>query len=275
MIFLHGTTDKLEIVRSSAATIDCVSSFVDASNTTGDTVALNNEPHAFSSAATSDLVSVLGNSANARNVKQITIRNKDVALSVDVTVQLNVSSTVYELHKATLMPGDMLEYIEGIGFFTVTSASLLDVMRYVTSNSVHVTAATFADVTGLGGIPVKAGHRYTFDCKLAAITNATTTGAQFGIGGVAMTDMIAMGRSTLLGSPTAASTNTTGVVTAIDTAVMAQTTGAATNQPHEMSGSFQPSVDGNFAIRATSEVTVAAGLTILKGSWCHVRESNN
>jgi len=67
----------------------------------------------------------------------------------------------------------------------------------------------------------------------------------------------------------------TGVATAVNTAAVVQTTGAATNQPHEMSGSFQPSADGTFEIRATSEVTVAAGLTVLKGSWAHIRETDN
>jgi hypothetical protein len=56
---------------------------------------------------------------------------------------------------------------------------------------------------------------------------------------------------------------------------MAQTTGAATEQPHEMAGYFQPSANGTFAIRATSEVTVANGLIVRLGSWAMVREMDN
>jgi hypothetical protein len=56
---------------------------------------------------------------------------------------------------------------------------------------------------------------------------------------------------------------------------MAQTTGAAVNQPHEMFGGFTPSASGTFAIRATSETTTAAGLTVLKGSWARVTQTAN
>jgi hypothetical protein len=264
------TTDKLQLVTSSAATVDVHASFADLS---GSTVTPGKQNTATSSAATTDIVAAPAGST-VRNVKTLHIRNKDASLDVDVTIVFDANGTDYELHKATVGTGQSLEYIEGIGFFLIQATAKLDKMLYVTANSVHATAATFAVITGLT-TPVISGKRYVFNCGLAAITAATTTGAQFGIGGVAMTDMVAMGRSVLLGSPTAASTNTTGVVTAINTAVMAQTTGAATNQPHEMSGSFQPSADGTFEIRATSETTTANGLTILKGSWAHIRETDN
>lgn len=270
MLNLVLTTDKLQAITSTAATVDVHGSFTDIS---GNVITFGKQNTALASAATTDIVAS-PQSGIVRNVNTLHFRNKDASLSVDVTVQFNANGTLFELHKATLATGQSLEYIQGIGFFLIQSTAKLNKMLYVTANSVHATAATFAVITGLT-TPVLSGKRYIFNCHLAAITNATTTGAQFGIGGVAMTDMVAMGRSVLLGSPTAASTNTTGVVTAVNTAVMAQTTGAATNQPHEMSGSFQPSADGTFEIRATSEVTVANGLTVLKGSWAHIRETDN
>lgn len=270
MLNLVLTTDKLQIITSSAATIDVHASFADLS---GSTVTPGKQNTALSSAATTDVVAAPA-SSTVRNVKTLHLRNKDASLSCDVTVQFNANATLYELAKYTLAPGQMLQYIEGIGFFLVQQTAKLNKMLYVTANSVHATAATFAVITGLS-TPVISGRRYSFLVCLAAITNATTTGAQFGIGGVAATDMVAAGYSTLLGSPTASATITSGVVTAVNTAVMAQTTGAAVNQPHVFWGSIQPSADGTLEIRATSEVTVAAGLTVLKGSWAHIRETDN
>ncbi len=271
MLNLVLTTDKLQLGTSSAATLDVHASFADLS---GSSVTPGKQNTAIAAAAAGTDIVASPASSTYRNIKTLHIRNKDGSLSCDVTVIYNANGTTFELHKVTLATGQSLEYIEGIGFFLIQSAAKLDKMLYVTANSVHATAATFAVITGLS-TPVLSGHRYAFYCALAAITAATTTGAQFGIGGVAMTDMVAFGRSVLLGSPTAASTNTTGVVTTINTAVMAQTTGAATNQPHEMAGSFQPSADGTFEIRATSETTTANGLTVLKGSWALIRETDN
>lgn len=270
MLNLVLTTDKLSLITSAAATVDVHASFADLS---GATVTPGKQNTAITTATTTDIVAAPG-ASTVRNVKTLHFRNKHASLATDVTVQYNANGTLYELHKVTLATGAALEYIEGIGFFLIDAAAKLNKMLYVTANSVHATAATFAVITGLS-TPVLSGRRYTFLCQLAAITNATTTGAQFGIGGVAMTEMLAMGQSVLLGSPTASATITTGVVTAVNTAVMAQTTGAATNQPHYMSGYFQPSADGTVEIRATAEVTVASALTVLKGSWAMIRETDN
>lgn len=268
----NSATDKLSLTRTSAAVLDVVVSFTDLNTSTG-VVTPDNQKANFNTAATGDICATPG-ANTVRRAQEILITNKDASLSCDVNVNLDANGTLYVMPKFTLSPGMALEYIEGIGFFTIGPSALLDKVLYVTANSVHATAATFAAITGLS-TPVLAGKRYAFQCMLAAITNATTTGAQFGVGGVAMTDMVAAGYSTLLGSPTASATITSGVVTAVDTAVMAQTTGAAVNQPHIFWGSFQPSADGTFSIKATSEVSVAAGLTVLKGSWCWIRQTDN
>ena len=270
-LYLFGTTDKFSLITSAAATIDVYASFVDW--LAGAVTPGSPQVTAITTATTTDIVAAPA-ASTCREVKYMHIRNKGATVASDVTVQLNRSAVLTEIHKVTLNPGEELEWTEATGWFTFAPAPKLDLCKYVTANSVHATAATFADVTGLT-FPVISGRNYAFEVCMAAITNATTTGAQFGIGGVAMTYMVAAGISTLLGSPTASATITTGVVTTIDTAVMAQTTGAAVNQPHLMWGGFTPSASGTFAIRATSEVTVSAGLTILKGSWAWVRETNN
>jgi hypothetical protein len=268
MLNLVLTTDKLQLSTSSAATVDVHASFIDLSGTT---ITPGKQNTAIAGIATTDIVAAP--SSGTRNVKTLHIRNKDASLSVNVIVIFDANGTDYELHGATIAPGQSLEYVEGIGFFLIQSTAKLNKMLYVTSNSVHATAATFAVITGLS-TPVLSGKKYAIECALFHISNATTTGAQFGFGGVAMTAMIGGAISTVTNSPTAA-TMSTGVATAVNTAFVVQTTGAAANAPTWVAGWIQPSADGTFEMRATSEVTVANGLTVLKGSWMHIRETDN
>jgi hypothetical protein len=61
-----------------------------------------------------------------------------------------------------------------------------------------------------------------------------------------------------------------GVTTAHDSAITAQTTGSTSSRLAIIAGYIQPSADGTFSMRATSEVTVANGLTVFAGSWLRV-----
>jgi hypothetical protein len=271
MLLLELTTDKLSIITSSAATIDVHVSY--SINTAG-VITFAKQNTAISSATTTDVLGV-PSASTVRNMNLINIRNKDASLACDVTVQYNANGTLYELFKTTLQPGGVLTSAEGVHWFPYQAVPSLDMTKYVTADSVHATAATFADITGLT-FPVIAGRNYAYHAWLIAITNATTTGAQFGIGGVAMTYMDLAGVSPLLaGTGATAGTYTQGRATAINTAFAVQTTGEVTNQLHWMAGGFTPSASGTFAIRATSEVSVAAGLTVRKGSWARVTQTAN
>lgn len=264
-------TDKLQIITSSAATIDVHASWADLLS---GAVTPGRTNTALSSAATTDVVATPA-ASTTRNVKTLHIRNKDASLACDVTVVYNQNGTAFQLHKVTLNTGDTLEYVEGVGFFVITSAAKLDAKLRVANDVVFATAATFADITGLT-CPVISGKQYVFEAYLFHIANATTTGAQFGIGGVTMTAMRINEVDVILGSLTAATmgSNTTDV-TAVNTAAIAETTGAATVVVAQLYGWFNPSASGTFAIRGTSEVTVAAGLTIKQGSWARVWETDN
>jgi hypothetical protein len=274
MLLLTATTDKIQLVTSAAVTVDVHASFMDSTN--GDPPAVKGSTSgrqntAVSTATTTDIVAAPA-SSTLRNVKTLHIRNKHASSSVDVTVIYDQNGTDYEIHKATLLAGDLLEYVEGIGFFTVTSTTKLDVRLRVPSDSVHATAATFADVTGLT-YPVLTGKHYNFECHLYHISNATTTGAQFGINGPSMTALLLSTIDTVTGSVTA-SAHSAGSVSALNTAATAQTTGSAAITMAILSGWINPSADGTFAIRATSEVSVAAGLTVKAGSWLRLWEPN-
>jgi hypothetical protein len=271
-MIITSTTDTLELVTSAAADIDVLACYIDADSTNGDTVGIGNDPTPITTATTTTIVAAPG-SGKARKVTHLTVRNKDSSDPTDVTVQLDVSTTNYELHKVTLAPGETLEYIEGVGFFTLGSEALFDETRRVTADSTHPTQASFTGITGLS-FAVLSGRNYIFDAALLHIANATTNGSNFGIGGVAMTYVIGGAISTVTNSVTAAAMST-GVITAVDTGVVVQTTGAAANAPTRFWGQFTPSASGTFQIRATPEVSNAAGLIVKQGSWARVCETTN
>jgi hypothetical protein len=117
-IVLAAITDKLELVTSAASSVDVNVTYVDVSNATGLTSGIaKKHDTAISIAATTDILAPSA-AGTPRNVKQIIIRNKDALLSNDVTLRLSRNATVSELRKQTLLPGETLVYIEGLGFTT-------------------------------------------------------------------------------------------------------------------------------------------------------------
>lgn len=267
MIHLLGTTDKLQLITSSAANIDVVASYFDAVASGLTSPIGGRQATTIAAAATTDIVATPAASA-IRNVKSLFIRNRHASLSCDVTVIVNISATLYELHKATLRASEALEYIEGLGFFTLAPGRLDRRLR-VASDVVNATTA-FADVTGLT-CPVQNGKTYNFEAHLIHVNNATTTGSQFGINGPSLSNVHVATIDTVTPSVTGAALSA-GAATAVNTAATAQTTGSTTNRLGILSGVFTAGADGTFAIRCASEVAVAAGLTVRAGSWCHLWE---
>ncbi len=273
MLILAATTDKLQAITSAAVTVDVHCSWIDVTAATGAPTDLDRTNTAITTATTTDIVAAPAAGTTSRVVKHINVRNKHATSSVDVTVQFNQNATLFELHKVTLLAGEVLEYQEGIGWFTLeTPVAKLDQNLVVTADVVNATTS-FADVTGLT-VPVLAGKTYLVEAMLIHVNNATTTGSRFGFNGPAMTYVIASTIDTVTPSVTA-SAHSAGAVTALETAITAQTTGSIANRSALINGSITPSADGTFAMRCSSEVAVAAGLTVRRGSWLKIREADN
>src|SRR5262247_737501 len=117
MILLADTNDKLQLVTSAAATVDVVCSYAEYS-TSFALNGLGKQLTAITTATTTDILAAPG-ASTIRNLKQMTVRNKDASVSVDVTLVFDDNGTDYEIHKATLAPGYMLEFVEGVGFFVI------------------------------------------------------------------------------------------------------------------------------------------------------------
>lgn len=271
MLLLLATTDTIEIITSAAATVDVVSSVQDKTTSSG-VIASASVRKAITTATTTAACVTAPASGVERNVVEMSIRNKHASLATDVTVHLNANSTLYQIIKVTLNAGETLEYIEGVGWFTIANTAALDRRLVAVSDVTFATAATWGDITGLT-CPLLSGKNYNFIANLYHINNATTTGSQFGVNiGAAPTSLQIATIDTVTASATA-SVHSAGATATRDTAASVQTTGSAAITMAILSGWIKPSADGIFAVRATSEVTVANGLIVKAGSWCRIWEA--
>jgi hypothetical protein len=272
----NAGTDKLQVITGvGSSSIQCHVSWVDLPTGVSPTPVPGRTNTAISTATTTDVCATPAASTN-RNVKTIHIYNDHATVSQDVTIQYNANATLVPLFKATIAPGECIEYIEGVGFFVIRATTKLDAKLRVGSDVTNATTS-FADITGLT-CPVISGRHYAFEAHLYHIENASTTGAQFGIGGVTMTGMRIQEIGSVIPSVTASTMQTnTADVTAINTAAIVATASATTPSVNIaiLSGWFNPSQTGTFAIRCASEVAVASGLIVKQGSWARVWECDN
>lgn len=122
MILLSATTDKLQVITSAAGDVDVIASYLDRDQSTFSVGLADRQLTTVTTAATTDVVGAPG-AGKTRNVKQLTIRNTHASVANDITVQFNANATLYELHKVTLQPGEMLEFVEGVGFVLLAASN--------------------------------------------------------------------------------------------------------------------------------------------------------
>lgn len=278
-----ATTDIVRAVTGSAADVEAVVEYIEYSAAsppvvqTGSPVSVVN-----SSITTAATTTVLAGSATLkRAIKGMHFFNRS-ATSTTLLVERFDNTNNNGLAFCTLLQNEALVFTEA-GIWVHYDANgaayapntRFDVKVYVASDVTNATTA-FADVTGLT-VALKSGKKYAFDAQLFHQTNATTTGANFGINiGAAPTAMILGGSGQITSSVTAAAWGASPAVTARDTAAVVETTGpGASTFLHNLTGFIQPSADGTFAIRCASEVAVAGGLVVKAGSWLRIWELDN
>lgn len=118
MLLLTTTSDKIQVISGSTLAIAVHASFVDVS---GGTVTPGRTNTAISTATTTDVVAAPGASTQ-RNVKFLSIRNKDASASEAITVQHTDGTTVAELFKVTLKAGYELQFNDGLGFIIMDAS---------------------------------------------------------------------------------------------------------------------------------------------------------
>ncbi len=277
MLLLTSASSIIRATTGSAADVEVHASCMDHLSGTVTPVV---PPNQSITTATTTTVVTAPAASTQRNIKYLSFFNNHASQSCLLTVEHYDGTTYTVLTKYTLLAGESCELLDTgeWKYYDATGAikpatTKLDVWLRVTADSVHATAATLAAITGLSQAVIS-GRKYAFEAHLFHISNATTTGAQFAVGGVAMTLLVVGSISTVTNSVTAAAFSA-GSATAVDTIIAAQTTGSANVAPTIVSGYFQPSADGTFSVKATSEVTVGSGLTVKAGSWLHIRETDN
>lgn len=114
-MLLVSTSDKIQVITGTAVTTDVHASYMDADNSTTPVITPGRKNTAISTATTTDVVSAPA-SSHQINVKYMTVRNTHASSSVDITVQHTDGTTTVTMHKVTLLPGGVLQYVEGLGF---------------------------------------------------------------------------------------------------------------------------------------------------------------
>ena len=270
MLMLTATTDSIAVTTSngSAYDVDIVSTFIDRVTSTGAIGAAQRELENMASATTVDIVEEPA-SDTTRKVKFINIRNAHATSAVDVLVQLDANGTFYELHKATLLAGEALIYLEKVGFFKLCDTTRAERILITASDQTISSNAAFVDITGLT-CPMKSGVQYGVQAWINHNQTATTNGARFAYNiGAAPTAALFGNIDTVTGN-VAGSTHSSGTTATRDTAFTAQTTGATAIVPCLIGGHITPSADGTFALRVNEEENTASGLVVKAGSWMRV-----
>jgi len=181
MLLLAATTDKLQLVTSAAVTVDVHASFVD--RDTSNVITPGKQNTAITTATTTDIVAAPA-ANTVRNIQTLTIRNRGAAAQ-DVTVVFDQNGTDYELHKATLLAGQALIWLDGVGFVVIGACP---VPRNQSTADQAVGASTTAALTGsalaLAGVAIGTRLRWLIGMtKTAAGTAAMSFDVRFGTNG--------------------------------------------------------------------------------------------
>lgn len=149
MIILKATTESLQLVTSSAAALDYSISFVDITTTTFSPSSAEGK---ITSATTTSAVAAPAASTQ-RQVKLITVSNRDAVLTDAVYLQKLISATSYVVTPTTtLLPGETLQYMDGMGWVYYSSTGSVKAQQTAagTTNQVQYNSAgTLAGSAGL------------------------------------------------------------------------------------------------------------------------------
>ncbi len=219
MLLLTATTDKFQLVTSSAAQVDVHASYMDLNGTT---VTPGRQNTSISSATTTDIVASPG-ASTTRNVKELLLHNCSTTTANTVSLLFNQNATVYDFVDKTLRPGETYAYTEGAGWVLLTGGSP-PAPNYSTAGQTANAADTYITGSVIAlptGVTLKAGTllRWRFAAtKTAAGTATPIWSIRFGSGVIGDT-----ARHTLTGVAQTAAADTAYV----DVQVIVRSVGAS------------------------------------------------
>jgi hypothetical protein len=179
MILLKATTETLQIVSSSTASIDYSISFADITTTTF-TPSTNEGKIA---AATTTTIVVAPASSTQRQIKLITVSNTDAALSAAVYIQKLITATTYKLTPTlTLLAGETIQYLDGSGWAYYSATGAIKASQTAAGSNTQVQYNNNGVAAGSAGL--------TFDATNAILSLASAN-AVLNIGSSGITTPIA------------------------------------------------------------------------------------
>lgn len=260
MLILADNGDSLDVVLSVAADIDVHASWV---NNNSGTITAGKENSSITASATI----VSAPASGFTNVKTVNIRNKDTTDATDVTVRhVDSGGTTVELAKVTLQPGDLLQYVEGLGWDYIPVQTPADVVyRKLTADVSAFTTTTLGDVSGMA-LPVLSGYYYAFEFHLIHQAAATTTGLKLTVTVPAVTQFAAV----VFGAVSTAADGTANIYyghinSSGDAVVTTGTPGTGADHLTVVKGAIVPAANGNVQLQGASEVA-ASNITLQQGS---------
>lgn len=187
MLILAHVSDVADVITTQATNVDVASAYVDLTLSTQ--VATPGRKNTAITTATTTTVVAAPASGDVRNIKYLSIRNKDAAVTNVVTVRSvdTTNSVTAEHKKISLGPGEELVYDDGLWFVydntgAVKGSSAVTTspttVRCLTADQSNSTT-TPTEVTGLS-LPVAAGT-YTFKYSIRYQSSATGTGVKYSV----------------------------------------------------------------------------------------------
>ena len=189
MIF-PSTTDKLQLITTSAADLDVICDYADMDNSTK-AVTVGRQLTKITTAATTDVLAAPA-SGFSRKLKYMSINNVHASTSNTVTLQYNANGTAYKTETWIINAAERVAFVEGRGFRPLDSQGREEesgAPQPTGSATTSQIAAHSADTYYLGlnvGNRVQAGSwfRWTFGAtKGAAGTTAPTFIIRYGTAG--------------------------------------------------------------------------------------------
>lgn len=114
MILLTATTHALEVETSGSTSVDYVASYLDITAAT-EVIAPGSEQGTIASATSTTVLAAPG-SGVTRQLKHLSVANRDATATQTITIKKDVSGTDYDIIVMTLKAGESLEFVDGRGF---------------------------------------------------------------------------------------------------------------------------------------------------------------
>lgn len=271
---LQSIPDKIQLVTESAAAINVTAVWIDCSTATPPVMGSPGRTlSAIASATTTDIVPTPA-AGYIRNVKKIIVANKDASASCMVTLFYNANGTQYRLWKTAIRAGEVLEYVEGVGYRLLTSANAANYYARFALGDSFVTSSTGTNAwfPTLGAIVLPANTAFKFRGLLNIFNGAVahTTSVMFG-GSATLTDIAyyATGLRT-----TAANTRIatfTGVNSNVATATVFDVSGTQPYTQVYVEGILRVNAGGTFIPQFAFNIAPTQNNFILRGSFFELR----